>query len=253
MALGFLAAFPDGHITIEDQVAEDDAVATRGTFRGTHLGPFEGLPPTGRHVTMTWIGIDHLAGDRIIERTVEQDAFGLLQQLGAIPAPEHTADDGEGGTPGIALTLDEDASRTSVEHHKTVVQRIVEAANRWEFERLGDLFAERYVEYPAPAGQPSGPAGVRQRWAMLRAAFPDARVTLEEVVAEADRVATRFTLRGTHRGALMGVPPTGKAVAVTGMDINRFVAGRLATRWGEFNTFGLLQQLGALPAQGRAD
>lgn len=87
----FIAAFPDGENTIEDMIAEGEAVATRGTFRGTHRGEFHGLPPTGRQVAMTWISFDRFADGKFVERRVEHDTLGLLQQLGAIPVPDQVA------------------------------------------------------------------------------------------------------------------------------------------------------------------
>ena len=82
-----LAAFPDLHFTIEDQFAEGDKVATRLTTRGTHTGDFRGIPPTGKQVTTTGITISHWVGGKSDEVWVNSDSLGLLQQLGAIPAP----------------------------------------------------------------------------------------------------------------------------------------------------------------------
>lgn len=84
----FLAAFPDLHAEIEDQLAEDDRVVTRLIWRGTHRGEFQGIPATGRAVTIPTIRIDRMVGDRIAENWVVFDTLGLLQQLGAIPGPE---------------------------------------------------------------------------------------------------------------------------------------------------------------------
>ena len=83
----FAAAFPDCHDTVEEAVAEGDLVVGRGTFRGTQTGEFMGIPPTGRAVTMTWMSVDRFEGDRIAEHWAQMDTLGLLQQLGAIPAP----------------------------------------------------------------------------------------------------------------------------------------------------------------------
>jgi steroid delta-isomerase-like uncharacterized protein len=82
----FRAAFPDLRVRIEDQIAEDDKVATRWTFTGRHDGEFFGIPPTGKHVTVTGISIERVADGRIVEDRMELDALGLMRQLGAIPA-----------------------------------------------------------------------------------------------------------------------------------------------------------------------
>ena len=82
----YTAAFPDLQLTTEDIVAEGDKVAIRNTWRGTHQGVFQGLPPTGRHVTFTGTDIFRFVGGKIAEQWADLDALGLMQQLGAIPA-----------------------------------------------------------------------------------------------------------------------------------------------------------------------
>lgn len=86
---GYLSAFPDTHVAIEEMVAEGDDVACRYTFTGTHQGPFMGIPPTGRAVTVEGITVLRFAGEQCAERWTQMDAMGLMQQLGVIPAPEH--------------------------------------------------------------------------------------------------------------------------------------------------------------------
>lgn len=84
---GFREAFPDATFTVEDQVAEGDRVALRLTMRGTHLGPLNGLPPTGRQVTVSGMSIERVVDGRIVEGWNQNDALGMLQQLGALPPP----------------------------------------------------------------------------------------------------------------------------------------------------------------------
>jgi predicted ester cyclase len=81
------AAFPDGRHTIDETFEIGDRVVLRGRFSGTHAGEFMGMPPTGKEITITFMNIDRLAGDRLVEHRAEVDMAGLLQQLGAIPAP----------------------------------------------------------------------------------------------------------------------------------------------------------------------
>lgn len=83
----FHAAFPDWQETVEDVIAEGDMVVIRVRGSGTHEQPFQGIPPTHRRVTATGVGIGRVVGGRIAESWAEYDALGLLQQLGAIPAP----------------------------------------------------------------------------------------------------------------------------------------------------------------------
>lgn len=88
MLQALYAAFPDGRWELEDLVAEGDKVAVRDTFHGTHQGVFLGVPPTGRQVTMGGIHIFALAEGQIVDHWNQRDQLGLMQQLGAIPAPE---------------------------------------------------------------------------------------------------------------------------------------------------------------------
>jgi len=81
------SAFPDVTVTVEDLLAEGDEVAVRWTWGGTHRGPFLGIPPTGEAVAGSGIGLFRIANRRIVEDFVQEDTFGLLQQLGAIPVP----------------------------------------------------------------------------------------------------------------------------------------------------------------------
>ncbi len=83
-----LEAFPDSQLPVEDQIAEGDKVVTRWTCRATHTGEFQGMPPTGKYTTMTGTTIFRIANGKLVEGWTNADMLGLLQQLGAIPAPE---------------------------------------------------------------------------------------------------------------------------------------------------------------------
>ncbi|NIO72292.1 MAG: ester cyclase [Anaerolineae bacterium] len=89
---GFRAAFPDQHFTIEDEIGEGDKVVVRYVYRGTHQGEFQGIAPTGKQVAVAGIAIYQITGGRIEEVWVASDSLGLMQQLGAVPAP------GQGGS-----------------------------------------------------------------------------------------------------------------------------------------------------------
>ncbi len=132
----------------------------------------------------------------------------------------------------------------SAEEHKALIQRTVDAFNQGDWGAVDQLFAAHYVDHDRfRAGLPPGPAGVKQAWRMFRAAFPDLHATIEDLIAEGDKVAVRGAIRGTHQGELMEIPPTGQQVTVTLMDINRIEGGKLVARWGEADMLGLLQHL----------
>jgi predicted ester cyclase len=86
----FLAAFPDQQLTVEDQVAEGDAVVTRWTFTGTHQGPLMGIPATGRRVVLKGLSMDRIEAGQVVEHWAQIDQLSLMQQLGVIPAPQAT-------------------------------------------------------------------------------------------------------------------------------------------------------------------
>ncbi|MFD0360268.1 ester cyclase [Nocardia sp. GCM10030253] len=88
----------------------------------------------------------------------------------------------------------------------------------------------------------------KQVWAMLLRAFPDVHVTVEDLIAEGDKVVSRSVVTGTHKGEFMGLAPTGKSVTYNEIFIVRFVKGRIAEAWGVVDIFSLRQQLGVAPA-----
>jgi steroid delta-isomerase-like uncharacterized protein len=141
----------------------------------------------------------------------------------------------------------------SAEENKAIIQSVEEALNRGDWDAVDRLFAASYVDHdPSRAGLPPGPEGVKQAWSMFRAAFPDLQVTIEDMIAEGDKVAVRGVVRGTHQGELMGIPPTGKQVTATLIDVNRIESGKLVERWAEQDNLGMMQQLGVIPAPEQA-
>lgn len=83
----FMTAFPDFHVTVEDVIGEGDHVSSRGYFAGTHRGDFQGIPPTGKPVNVSYIDFWHAESGMMVENWVQLDMVGLLQQLGVMPAP----------------------------------------------------------------------------------------------------------------------------------------------------------------------
>lgn len=108
---------------------------------------------------------------------------------------------------------------------------------------VDEYFAEDFVSHNNPPGFEPGRAGVKQFFAMFADAFPDATVTIDDLVAAGDRVAVATTTTGTHTGELMGMAPTGRTVSVTGIDIVRVAGGRIVEHRGLTDIVGLMRQL----------
>ena len=115
---------------------------------------------------------------------------------------------------------------------------------------LEEVISANIVDHNPAPGQAVGLEGVKQYAAMFSSAFPDIQNIVEDLIAEGDKVVSRLTVRGTHTGTFMGIPPTGKQVVVTLMEILRITDGKVVERWGQFDTLGLMQQLGVIPASG---
>ena len=138
----------------------------------------------------------------------------------------------------------------STEQNKAIVRQMVEEIfNRGNMSRADEFLAPDFVEREElPPGIPRDREGVKQLTAMMRSAFPDFKATIDDIVAEGDKVVIRQTWSGTHKGEFMGVPPTGKSVSFGVIDILRIAGGKCVEHWGQMDNMGLMQQLGVIPA-----
>jgi steroid delta-isomerase-like uncharacterized protein len=131
--------------------------------------------------------------------------------------------------------------------NKAIVRRYYdEALNQGNLAALDELATADYVEHNPLPGQGEGLSGLRDRVGMLCSAFRP-RFTLEDVIAEGDRVAVRWTNHGVHQGSFAGLPATGRAFAIAGIDIHVLHDGKLAEHWDVVDQLSLLQQIGVLP------
>jgi predicted ester cyclase len=137
------------------------------------------------------------------------------------------------------------------ERNKAAWRRFVDIVERHALEELDEVIAPDFVGHDLPPGLPPGPQGLRQFRESTRAAFPDARTTIQQLLADGDYVIARFTVAGTHLGPLLGFAPTGKRFELNLIEIARFRDGKIVERWTERDFLKLLQQLGLAPAAGR--
>jgi steroid delta-isomerase-like uncharacterized protein len=137
----------------------------------------------------------------------------------------------------------------TTEQNKAVINRFMdEVLNQWNFEVMDQIVAEDFVEELPFPGQGPGRTGLRDVIKAFHAAFPDMHWTVEEQIAEGDKVVTRFNFTGTQRGAFLGIPPSGKSVSVWGVVIDVVQNGLFTRSRIIMDMPSLLIQLGAMPA-----
>jgi steroid delta-isomerase-like uncharacterized protein len=136
---------------------------------------------------------------------------------------------------------------------KALVRRVVEEPWKGNWDVIEESVAETYVGYDPSQTEPiSGRDGLRANLQQYIDAFSDARITVDDQIAEGEKVASRWTGRGTHTGEIAGVSPTGRDVTVSGLTISRLEGGKIAEEWITWDTLGMLIQIGAIPEPARA-
>lgn len=241
---GFRKAFPDLTLEITSQVSSEGAVVNEFRARGTHTGPLFGpageIPATGNRIDYPVIEVWGVKEGRLAYIRNYFDSTTLMQQLGVVPLPERAS--------GQATAY----AAPTEKGYKVLVRRLFdEGINGGNSAVVDEVVGPGYVNHDFPLPSP-GPEGFKQMLGMFRGGFPDLHVALEEVLLEGDKVATRGTWRGTHRGEFMGVAPTERQVTVAYCDIWRVENGKLAENWVQMDLLGLMQQLGVAPAPGQA-
>ena len=137
------------------------------------------------------------------------------------------------------------------EESKALAHRSWEVGIQAPLDTLEDALAEVYADdfiMHEPGEDIVGIEGLAQFVSMMRSAFPDLRITVEDDMAEGDKVVTRWTGQGTHQGELMGIAPTGNQVTMTGITIHRIEDGKIVEEWENWDALGLMQQIGAVPS-----
>ena len=140
----------------------------------------------------------------------------------------------------------------SIEENKAVVRRVwEELANQKDLALVDELFASNYVFHGAGGQEIRGPEGLKQTLATQFTAFPDLHTTIEDMVAEGDKLVARLTATGTHQGEYQGIAPTGKKVTGTVININHGVGGKVVETWQVSDRLSMMQQLGVIPTPGQ--
>jgi steroid delta-isomerase-like uncharacterized protein len=177
-----------------------------------------------------------------------QDHKGMMPQLGIMP--EAVAVGPVGSTNRLGRKGE---AQVSVEANKATVRRIFEEVfNQRNLALADELSAPDAVNDAVPSGiTPNGPESLKQTVQMLTSAFPDLHTTVDDMIAEGDKVVARTTLNGTHQGPLWGIAPTGKRVSQQQIHIMCLQDGKVAEHRAMRDDLGLMQQLGAIPGSGR--
>jgi predicted ester cyclase len=143
----------------------------------------------------------------------------------------------------------------STEQNKALVRRLMEEVfNRGNISLVDELVAPDFVEHEElPPGIPPGRESVKQLSPIFHGAFPDFKITIDDIIAEGDKVVVRSTWSGTHKGEFMGIAPTGKSASFGVIDAIRIAGGKVVEHWGQMDNLRMMQQLGVIPALGEGE
>lgn len=140
----------------------------------------------------------------------------------------------------------------STEENKACSRRVFEEVwNQGKLDEIYEIFATDFILHDPAAGEVRGPEGYKQFVTMYRTAYPDIHFIVEDQIAEGDKVVNRVTLTGTHKGELMGIPPTGVQVTMTAITYCHYAGGKMLEAWINADALGMLQQLGVIPPMGQ--
>ena len=140
------------------------------------------------------------------------------------------------------------------EHNKAVVRRLMEEVwNKGNLSIVNEFFTPSYEHHDSSTPDfGRGPESEKMRATLYRTAFPDVRLTIEDIIAEGDTVVARWSCRGTHKGDLRGIAPTGKQVNISGVTVARLANGKVAESYVNWDALGLMQQLGVVSELAKA-
>jgi steroid delta-isomerase-like uncharacterized protein len=219
----FHAACPDAEISVQEQIAEGDSVVTRWRVCGTHRGELLGIPPTGRSLIWTGITIHRLVGGRVVEERGEEDALGLMRQIGV---------------------------HTNSDKTRVLIRRLEEAVNTRRLDVLDELVSPDFVRHCQATPQ-FDVRSLEQFKEFLRqdaTVFPDNTTSFTHVLADGDLAAAWGTYDATQAGQIGPFPPSGKKVRVDLGAVLRVENGKIAELWITWDNMTVLSQLGHLPA-----
>ena len=252
LARAWAAAFPDLKVEIVRVGGGSGTAAVEYALRGTHTGalvsPGVFVPPTWAQVEIRLCDVLELRGGKVARVSSYFDSASLLRQMGLLPhSPMH------GTERRAALGLFATEVDSSVEQrNKAIVQRFLEeVVNQKNPEVAASICAPDLAWHGGSIGETRDLASFRTALTSVFASFPDLHLEIHDLIAEADRVAVRVTLHGTHLGAFQGVQATGKRIVSTGINSYRVSDDRILEAWWQHDLLGVMQQLDAVSALAR--
>ena len=245
-----LIGFPGIQYDVLTSVASGDAVALRLQVTGVHTGEFRGLQPTGNTITWNHSAFAHVTCGKITEMWAEVNQLDRLRQFGTLaadgPAAHMAGEAVPAGATPVAAAGSASCAPQGPEDVLAVVERLrTEVYNAGSIDALPGIVAEGYLHGSANGPDALGIDAGGQQIGGFLAAIPDLDWTFDELIAQEDRAAARWTIRGTNEGDLFGFPASGKPVEYTGISFFTVACGKIVEFQTEMDVVGLLEQIGA--------
>jgi predicted ester cyclase len=249
---GWGVAFPDLRIEHLRLVADEGHVAAEYEIVGTHTGPLVTprghIPPTAMEVQLRCADVLEVHSGRITNIRTYFDSVTLLRQLGIVPGSPIHAPDRRAPLDLYAQPVESHAPL----RHKVIVQRYLQDVfNRQDPAAASDTCARQYHWHGGSLGEARGLPEYQIVLATFFTAFPDFHLEIQDMLAEGDRVAVRYSMNGTHLGDFQGIAPTFKRVSGSGINSYRFEESRIVEEWWQGDILVLLQQMNAAPSSVR--
>lgn len=240
-AVALRRAFPDLRHEVVATVVDGSKVGVRCLLRGTHGGPYGGIPATGRTIAVPMASIFRVGDARIAEWWSVRDERGLFRQLGLLPGSSLPTSD----RPPPPDAPQPPAGAGSAATTRSVIERFyADVLDRGALELLGEL-AEPSVldDSPPPFPRCTNREQLAEAVRVLRASVEPLRVELRDLLVQGDRAFAYVTYRGDSRGPLLGLPPTGRRVSWNALELLDVRGGKLAARSSVFDALGIVTQL----------
>lgn len=263
-----LTAFPDLRFDVTHKIPRGDRVAERWVITGTHLGPYLGIPPTGRHAAIHGMSIVHLPEGRFLSDRFYFDTSSVLRDMGLMPSPGVfraaparallraivlvskglVRSNGAVDAPTEPAILDDLALSDGERQSLALLTQVIETFNRGGYRSISELVAhdvaldnKMFVEMQI------GREALVESLAVLATGFPDATLSITQTVVRDDEIACEFRLRGRHHGPFLGVPPTGRQISIPGISHLTIRDGKIAEIALYADSGMLWRQLGLMP------